>query len=102
MVNCKRRKAAWVWIITIQLNIVQGTIIYTVQWIVPGDGVSAFGGMEWWNGMNGGMEYWNGILEYWKWNSYMRRTVFFMCDVCQFSSCLGSLINGERRGTRKR
>ena len=28
--------------------------------------------VEW----NGGMEWWNGILE---WNSYMRRTVFFMC-----------------------
>ena len=51
--------------------------------------------MEWWNGI---LEWNTGILE---WNSYMRRTVFFhVFDVCQFSSCLGGLINVEKDESR--
>ena len=46
--------------------------------------------VEW----NGGMEYWNRIATC--------AEIFFSCvDVCQFSSCLGGLINGERRSTRQ-
>ena len=48
--------------------------------------------VEW----NGGMEYWNGILEYWNGIATCTELFFHVFDVCQFSSCLGGLINGER------
>ena len=55
--------------------------------------------VEW----NGGMEYWNGILEYRNGIATCTELFFFhVFDVCQFSSCLGGLINGERRSTRQR